>query len=384
MSPLVVAHRYPVWLGTTLKWLYDQIRLLPEEIESHVLCERTENLDRFGWPRLHVLNQTHRCSAFVDRIGRRLWRDHLRHTENTCRDIHASILHSHFGDVAWADREAARRANVGHVATFYGVDVRGLPTRDPRWYRRYENLFTSVDRVLCEGPFMAASVVELGCPSEKVLVKPLGLDVDAFEYQPRQWRSGRPLKVLMAGSFREKKGFPVALEALGRLQALRSKLGLQITIIGDATPDTASQAEKVKILAAVDTWKLPVDFRGYQPHSELMAAYRTHDLFLSPSQTASDGDTEGGAPVSIVEAAAMGLAIGSTTHADIPFVLPKIMKPLLAPERDAPALAHRLDALLDTEWAPLLDAQRKRVEQEFCGKILAGRLAEIYREVAAK
>ncbi len=382
-GPLVVAHRYPVWLGTTLKWLYDQIRLLPPEIESHVICERTENLDRFPWVHLHALEKESRCTSLRDKVGRRLWRNHLRFTDRVCREVGAAVLHSHFGDVAWGDVGAAKRANIAHIATFYGVDVRGLPTRDPRWYRRYLELFESVDRVLCEGPFMAAAVAELGCPPEKITVKPLGLDVAAFEYRPRQWRSGQPLRVLMAGSFREKKGFPDAIEALGRLKRLRPKLNLQVTILGDATPDAASQAEKTRILGALEAWKIEANLLGYRPHSDLMAAYGEHDLFLSPSRTASDGDTEGGAPVSIIEAAAVGMAIGSTTHADIPFVLPKAMKPLLAPEGDAAALAQRLDVLLDTEWAPLLDAQRKRVEQEFSGEILATRLAGIYREVGS-
>ncbi len=43
-----------------------------------------------------------------------------------------------------------------------------------------------------------------------------------------------------------------------------------------------------------------------------------HHLFLSPSVTAPDGDSEGGAPVSIIEAAATGMPVVSTTHCDIP------------------------------------------------------------------
>ena len=112
-----------------------------------------------------------------------------------------------------------------------------------------------------------------------------------------------PLRVLIAGSFREKKGIPYALEALGRLQ---QEIPLEITIIGDASE--RGEAEKLQILDTIKTHNLWPKTRmlGYQPHAILLEEAYRHHIFLSPSVTASDGDTEGGLPVSIIEMAATG------------------------------------------------------------------------------
>ena len=86
-----------------------------------------------------------------------------------------------------------------------------------RWHNRYAELFASVDRVFCEGPYMASSNVRLGCPEHKVQVHHLGVAVDQIAYQPRSRSAGEPLRILIAGTFREKKGIPDALRAVGEL-----------------------------------------------------------------------------------------------------------------------------------------------------------------------
>src|SRR5690606_22119020 len=100
-----------------------------------------------------------------------------RHLVRTARELRGEILHSHFGNIGWANLDAAREAGLKHVVSFYGMDVNHLPMRDPRWRGRYAELFSAAERVLCEGPNMAAAVVKLGCPAEKVRVHHLGVDV---------------------------------------------------------------------------------------------------------------------------------------------------------------------------------------------------------------
>jgi len=72
--------------------------------------------------------------------------------------IGPDILHSHFGPLGWGNIEVVRRLGLKHVVSFYGFDVNYLPQSSKRWYQRYADLFQHVDLVLCEGPYMAASV----------------------------------------------------------------------------------------------------------------------------------------------------------------------------------------------------------------------------------
>ena len=60
---------------------------------------------------------------------------------------------------------------------------------------------------------------------------------------------------------------------------------------------------------------------GYVSRETLREEAYEHDVFLAPSVTASNGDTEGGAPVAIIEMSASGMPIVSTNHCDIPSVV---------------------------------------------------------------
>lgn len=147
-----------------------------------------------------------------------------------------------------------------------------------------------------------------------------------------------------------------------------------------------SQIEKEKILATIDKHQLREKVRllGYQPYCVFFEEAYKHHIFLSPSITASDGDTEGGAPVSIIEMAATGMPIVSTTHCDIPEVIKQGITGLLAPERDVAGLVNHLRWYINhpTQWAKLLDAGRKHIETEYDARTQGQKLAAIYQDVA--
>lgn len=229
---------------------------------------------------------------------------------------------------------------------------------------------------------MANCIVDLGCPREKVKVHHLGVDVDGLGYKPRSWERGQKLRVLIAGAFREKKGIPYALEALGRL---RDTVPLEATIVGDADAEPRSQQEKSRILDVIKRFKLESVVRrlGFQPHGRLLAEAYSHHVFLSPSVTASDGDTEGGAPVGIIEMAATGMPVVATTHCDIPEVIQDGQTGLLAQERDVEGLGGKIVWLLDNpeKWKGLTDRARGHVEKEYNAKIQGKRLSRIYTEI---
>jgi colanic acid/amylovoran biosynthesis glycosyltransferase len=104
---------------------------------------------------------------------------------------------------------------------------------------------------------------------------------------------------------------------------------------------------------------------------------------LSPSLTASDGDSEGGSPVSITEALASGMPVISTAHADIPEVVKHNINGWLSPERDVDALtANLLDAVTHAEmWEEMGRRGRAWIEAEYDVKKQVGRLEDFYCKV---
>ena len=167
---------------------------------------------------------------------------------------------------------------------------------------------------------MALCLAKMGCPQNKISVHHLGVETDKIRFLPRIWNRNQPLKVLIAASFTEKKGIPYALQALSQIY---KSIPLEITIIGDANSNSRDYYEKQKILAVIKNGNLEkiTNCLGFQPYSVLFTeAYKNH-IFISPSITSSDGNTEGGAPVSIIEMMATGIPVVSTTHCDIPEVV---------------------------------------------------------------
>lgn len=380
--PLRVVHSVDTWLPRTQRWIHDQVRHLPEDVETHVVCETTEHTDDFPHPRIHSLRDRPLAAQILDRAARFIGlRHYLAHLRHQIERLRPEVVHSHFGHLAWRDLGAVPE-QVRHVVTFYGLDLSRLPAAQPRWKRRYRELFRRADLFLCEGPHMAATARTLGCPPGKLRVHRLGVDLERIDFVPRRWAPGEPLRVLIAAAFREKKGIPYAIEALGRL---RQTLPVEVTVVGDAVAQPGSDREKAKILDAVARSGLgDVRFPGFLPHDRLLDEAYRHHLFLSPSVTARDGDSEGGAPVALIEMAASGMPIVSTRHCDIPEVVLDGVNAALADERDVDGLVAGIRALADAHeaWPRRLREGRRHVEGRFDAVTQGRRLGELYKSLS--
>lgn len=128
--------------------------------------------------------------------------------------------------------------------------------------------------------------------------------------------------------------------------------------------------KKEKILITIKKYELNdcVKMMEYQPHSIFLREVERHHIFLSPSVHAGDGDTEGGIPVSIIEASASGMPILSTNHCDIPREAVMDGKNgYLVPERNVDALTEKLEFLVSNPsiWEKMGEERRKYVEKNY-------------------
>jgi len=379
---LNVIHSIDAWLPTTQKWMYDELIYLPKNIKNHVLCEYTTNIDQFKIDDIHSIHDIH---PTLVKINNTLKSINLNFHFNSFRekivtDFKVKILHSHFGPTAWYNLKVARKTRIKHVVSFYGFDVGFIPLKWEKWRKRYDMIFKEVDAVLCEGPFMAQSIINLGCPKDKVIVHHLGVGVEKIEYKPREWNKNEPLRVLIASSFTEKKGIPFGIAALGKL---KKEVPLQITLIGDGIGSSKRRKEKEIILSMIKQYKLDSHTRllGYQPYDILMREAYNHHIYLSPSITASDGDSEGGVPVSLIEMSASGMPVVSTRHCDIPEVIKYNSSCQLADERDIDGLVNCFRWLINNvdKWRNILDKNRQHIELEYNASLQGKKLAKIYQ-----
>ena len=286
-----------------------------------------------------------------------------------------AVLLAHFGDEGCRMVPVASRWQVPLLTRFYGYDMSQLPRRG-RWLARLQWLFTEGAGILVEGPAMASAVADLGCPPARIHILPLGIACAAIPWQPRGDDGTGPVRVLMAATLREKKGHTFGLSALAQLAARHPRL--QVTVIGDGPLRRPLQDQvDASPLAGRVTWL------GNVPHAQVLAAMAEHHLFLHPSVTAGDGDSEGGAPIVLLEAQASGMPVISSIHADIPHIVRPGLSGLLAPEQDVPALVSALSYLLERpeRWAAMGEAGRRHVETHFDAPELGERLADLVETV---
>jgi len=109
-----------------------------------------------------------------------------------------------------------------------------------------------------------------------------------------------------------------------------------------------------------------------------------HHLFLAPSVTAGDGDTEGGAPVSLIQMAATGILVVASDHCDIPEVVRHGQTGFLCREGNLESLQEQLLAALEAapRWPDLARRARSHIERTFDARSQGRSLASIYGAIA--
>ena len=378
----VIAHIVTPYLFLTGSWIYSQITNI-DRYRQIVLTNRTENLDIFPFDPIYSYGDLLLRQKVFIRLGNNGFKDVYRNFFCGLLKKHdARLMHCHFGYCGVELLDVKRKLELPMVTTFYGSDMSFLP-RDPQWRKKYELLFREGERFLVEGTHMKTGLVELGCPEDLIIVQHLGVDLQQLPAVPRTIRPDGMVRILVAGTFREKKGIPYALEAFARVRQKHKNMSL--TLMGDASEDARDKVEKEKILEVLGKYDLheSVTWLGFQPHNVFREQLMRHDLFLSPSVLACDGDSEGGSPVSITEAQATSMPVLSTFHADIPEVVLDGKSGLLSPERDIDALTANLEFLVThpEKWEEMGRQGRSHIEKEYNVKIQARKLQEIYSSI---
>ncbi|MGB7566875.1 MAG: glycosyltransferase [Chitinivibrionales bacterium] len=337
MSPLVVAHFINPFLPITQNWMYHQLRF-NAACRQIVLCQTLENTDLFpGIATFPAFRKNH-CFARASMVLTRARAQYFSgHYLKVIKREKANILHGHFSWESWRNFGLIKKTGLPLVTTFYGLDVNKL-ARLPRWRRRYKLLFQRGEVFTVEGPHMAAALGAIGCPENKIRVVPIGVDVEKISASVAQ-KDPFVIKIMFVGLEREKKGPLYAAKAYAFV-AQKYK-NIELHIVGNGP----FSAPVRKLLAHSEVLDQCI-FHGYVSFDEYCALLGRMDVVLAPSVTAPNGDTEGGAPVVVIEAQAAGTPVVATNHCDIPNVVVHNKTGLLCGERDVDALARNLELLV--------------------------------------
>ncbi|MEE2657222.1 MAG: glycosyltransferase [Candidatus Latescibacterota bacterium] len=371
-SGRVVAHCATPFLPETGSWIYNQIRWL-QRWQPIVLTQEWRNRDQFPVPRLRTAETLSLTRTLANRAVRKLTGEypfygHLLEEEG------ARVIHAHFGYQGCRCLRAQRSSGLPMITSFYGADANSY-ARQPYWQRRYRQLFDRGAFFLVEGAAMAQRLQDIGCPEDRMRIHHLGIELpEAIRELPDPERE---VRVLMCGAFRPKKGFPAGIRALGRVA--EGVPNLRLTLIGDGP-------ERPRVEEALRDSGLSarVDRLGFVPHAEVINQLSCSHILLVPSRTAEDGDSEGGAPVILLDAQSLGVPVVATRHADIPEYVVDGESGLLAEEGDETDLTRRLEEMLTRpqDWIKMGRRGRRHVAEEYEASSQCRGLEEIYDGVS--
>lgn len=373
-----IAHSVHAYLFRTGSWIYSQL-VNVKKYDSLVVCVKRQNRDVFPWDEVHALSDLPGLRRFFEREYARRTDFYFPWSYRLLKKRGVSLVQSHFGNRGFFDLRLKEKLSVPQVTTFYGHDA-SMMARDPLWRRRYRELFTRCERFCAEGGFMKKTLVELGCDPDRVVVQRLGVDLEKIQFIPRRLTEDRPVKILFASTFRDKKGLTYCLEAFANVAEKHKNI--ELSVIGDAGRSRREVEYKKRVLEVIEKRGISdkVNLMGFIDYPAFIEEARHHDLFLSHSIVGEDGETEGGAPVTLIEMSAYGMPVLSTLHCDIPEVILDNQSGLLVPEKDVDALTDRLEHLVThpETWEVMGRAGRAHIEREYDAVRQAQKLEEIY------
>lgn len=248
------------------------------------------------------------------------------------------IVHAHFANVAWDFRAIPKRLKVPFVVSFYGWDYEMLPHTDPKYKKRYQQLFDLADQFICEGLHGRKILIKMGCPKYKINVVQLGVEAEKIKLKKRTKKANH-LKLLQVASFNEKKGHIYTVKAF--LRAVKTCPNMTLTLVGGDQNNGIKQ-DIIKLIKR-SPYSNKIKIKNRVEFSELHTFFKNYQVFIHPSCYAKNRDCEGGAPIVLLDAQATGMPVISTHHCDIPYEVIDKKTGLLAPEKNISALTKHIE-----------------------------------------
>ena len=338
--------------------------------EPRVLAVSAPDLMGLAPDKVHALSALDPVSRGLNRLALKVAHT-CPHFSTVVQREGVRLLHAQFGVEGLYGLRLKRSTRLPLITSFHGYDAYRLPRRQPGIYRQ---LFAEGDLFLTCAQSVRKQLLRLGCPDGKIRVLPLGVNIDEIAFQERSLPESGAVNILQVGRMVEKKGIPYALRAFAAVQRYHHQATL--TIIGDG-PERPAVEALVRELGLRN-----VRLLGAQSHDVVLSEMQRAHIYLQPSVTALDGDSEG-LPVTLMEAQASGLPVVATWHAGISEVVQEGKSGFLVSERNAHALAERLRFLIEHPdlWASLGHTGRAVVEERFNIHRQAAALEDIYDEV---
>jgi len=286
--------------------------------------------------------------------------------------INPDIIHIHFGTVAGQFQAAGWSKPT--IVTWHGYDANVSPkVRSDYMYQRLfeQNWWHTVG-----SDFMRQRLLDLGCPEERIVKIPMGVDLSRFSFVNRSKQRDQPLKIVSVGRLSEIKGHSTLIRAIASLRDTGIKTSLRI--IGDGP-----LRQELEELIARNTLGAMVELMGPQPQNIVARELSSGDIFALTGVVGKDGavETQG---VAFIEAQGMGLPVIACDVGGVSESLMDGSTGRLLKSGDIDGIAHSI-----SEYATNPDLRlrhgacgRRFVTQKFSIERMLNEFERLYSEIA--
>lgn len=259
-----------------------------------------------------------------------------------------------YGTTACATLPIVQRLKIPMVVHFHGYDA-SVKTILEDYREPYKKVFAYASAVIVVSQKMKQTLIDYGCPEEKLIVSVYGPDPLFFDVIP----SYETQQFLAVGRFVEKKAPNLTILSFKKVLDIFPEAKLVMVGNGNLLPFCKRLVTDLHL-------ENNVEFKGVQASQEIQKLMEESIAFVQHSVVAENGDSEG-TPVAIIEAQAAALPVISTCHAGIPDVVINDETGLLVQEQDVDGMATVMLRLLKEEnlSKKLGEAGRIRIKENF-------------------
>ncbi len=188
----------------------------------------------------------------------------------------------------------------------------------------YHNAFQYFETLTVNTPYLAEKLLELGCPTDRLKIVPVGVDVTFFKSITFTKEKSDIFKIITVGRLDPVKGHQYGIKIVKRL--IDSGFKVHFTVVGDG-------AEKENLSNLIHLYQLQnhIQLVGKKSAKEIVKLNQMHDLYLFTGVPLPDGrrETQG---LATLEAQACGLPVVAFDTGGVKYTLINDETGFLVPE----------------------------------------------------
>ena len=209
----------------------------------------------------------------------------------TIKSTDPDLLHAHF--LTSFGLLGALAAFRPYILTVWGSDLLVTPKKSlvHKWLLKFT--IKKADLIFAVADFMKRELISYGAPAEKILISPMGVNLESFNDHGREFKEKGEHRLLSIRALIKNSNIDVIIKSVGILRDKGIKVLLIIANRGPEEQYLRRMTNELELNGRTN-------FIGFVEHSNVSEYFKSSDIYLSV--TTSDG-----APVTLLEAMACGV-----------------------------------------------------------------------------